>query len=279
MPVKLSTTIKNIQLLENPSNIELIRGFYDYLKSNNTSESYQNQNIKALINFAKSLGSHKDFYQISKKEEILAFLNTKIKSKEEDPDGKWIRTWNDYLQRIKYFIRWLYNEKQRLDKNQDKIEPSEWITPAYVRIKEKRSKRVSPYLESEIWDKDELQTIIKYEPHKRNKAALAMLWDFNARPHEITSLKIKHLRLKAQYGEGEIPFESKTGTGPALLTFSLPYVRDWLNEHPFKNELNASVICNLTTGAPIRADVLNDIMKQLNKRISRLLKSGISDKK
>ena len=41
-----------------------------------------------------------------------------------------------------------------------------------------------------------------------------MLWDFNARPHEIASLKIKHLRLKAQYGEGEIPFESKTGTGP-----------------------------------------------------------------
>jgi integrase/recombinase XerD len=55
-------------------------------------------------------------------------------------------------------------------------------------------------------------------------------------------------------------------------------VRDWLNEHPFKNELNASVICNLTTGAPIRADVLNDIMKQLNKRIIRLLKTlKISD--
>jgi hypothetical protein len=46
MPVKLSTTIKNIQLLENHKNIELIQGFYDYLKSNNPSESYQNQNIK-----------------------------------------------------------------------------------------------------------------------------------------------------------------------------------------------------------------------------------------
>ncbi len=95
-----------------------------------------------------------------------------------------------------------------------------------------------------------------------------------------SQLKIKHLRLKEQYGEGEIPFESKTGTGPILLTFSFPYVRDWLNEHPFKNELNASVICNLTTGAPIRADVLNDIMKQLNGRILRLIEtSEISDEK
>ena len=45
MPVKLSTTIKNIKLLENPTNAELIFGFSKYLRSNNTSESYQNQNI------------------------------------------------------------------------------------------------------------------------------------------------------------------------------------------------------------------------------------------
>jgi hypothetical protein len=81
MPVKLTTTIKNIELLENSTNADMILGFYKYLKSNNTSESYQNQNIKASINFAKFLGPDKDFYQLSKKEEILAFLNTKIKNK------------------------------------------------------------------------------------------------------------------------------------------------------------------------------------------------------
>jgi integrase/recombinase XerD len=156
LPVKLSTTIKNIELLENPTNINLIQGFYNYLKSNNTSESYQNQNIKALINFAKFLGPNRDFYQLSKREEILEYLNTKVKRKEEDPDGKWMRTWNDYLQRIKYFIRWIYNEKKRIDENLEEIEPSDWTTPTFVKIKEKRSKRISPYLETEIWDKDEL---------------------------------------------------------------------------------------------------------------------------
>ncbi len=82
MSVKLTTTIKNIKLLENRTNIELIQGFYNYLKSNNTSESYQNQNIKALINFAKFLGPNRDFYQLSKREEILSYFNTKVKSKE-----------------------------------------------------------------------------------------------------------------------------------------------------------------------------------------------------
>jgi integrase/recombinase XerD len=113
MPVKLETTIRNIKLIENCKNAELIVRFYNYLKSINTSECYQNQNIKALINFSKFLGPNKDFHEISKREEILEFLDTKMKSKEADPDQKWMRTWNDYLQRIKYFFRWIYNENLR----------------------------------------------------------------------------------------------------------------------------------------------------------------------
>lgn len=56
IPVKLETTLKNIQLLDNQSNAKLIYEFYLYLRSVNTSESYQNQNIKALINMAKFFG-------------------------------------------------------------------------------------------------------------------------------------------------------------------------------------------------------------------------------
>jgi integrase/recombinase XerD len=70
------------------------------------------------------------------------------------------------------------------------------------------------------------------------------------RNHEVTLLKIKHIRLREKYGEGEIPHEAKTGSGPILLTCSFPYVRDWLNEHPFRNEPDARLICNLQTGAP-----------------------------
>ena len=190
IPVKLETTIHNIHLLDNSNNTKLIHEFYLYLRSVNTSESYQNQNIKALINMAKFIGKNLDFIKISKKEEILSFLNTKIKNKEEDPDGKWMRTWNDYLQRIKYFFRWIYNQKLRQERNEESLDPSDWVTPSFLKIKEKKSKRISPYLESEIWDKDDFQTIIKYEPLKRNKAALSLLWDLDARPHEISGLNL-----------------------------------------------------------------------------------------
>lgn len=89
----------------------------------------------------------------------------------------------------------------------------------------------------------------------------------------MTLLKIKHIRLKEKYGEGEIPHEAKTGTGPILLTCSFPYVRDWLNEHPFRNEPNARLICNLLSGGHIKPDSLCTVMKQLRKRIIRLLES------
>ncbi len=54
----------------------------------------------------------------------------------------------------------------------------------------KKTKRISPYSQNEIWDKDELLTIIKHEQFKRNKAVLALFWDLDARNHEITYLKI-----------------------------------------------------------------------------------------
>jgi hypothetical protein len=34
-------------------------------------------------------------------------------------------------------------------------------------------------IESEIWEKDELLSIIKYEVHTRNKADLTLFWDIN----------------------------------------------------------------------------------------------------
>jgi hypothetical protein len=103
---------------------------------------------------------------------------------------------------------------------------------------------------------------------------LSLLWDLDAPPHEVTLLKIKHIGLREKYGEGEIPHEAKTRTGPILLTCSFPYVRDWLNEQPFQNESNARLICYLYNRSPLSPDSIDKTMKQLRKRIVRLLKSG-----
>jgi hypothetical protein len=273
MVAKLSTTINKLQSLPNSSNAKIINEFLMYMKENGSSERHQNNNLNVIIEFSNFFDSNTTFSHINKKEQILSFLDTKIKDSERDPEKRWITSWNHYLTRIKLFFRWLYNKDKEIEKDY-------WETPDFLKLKNKKTKRISPYIESEIWEKDEILSILKYEPYKRNKAAITLMWDLNARPHEITLLKIKHVRLRDKYGEGEIPYEAKTGSGPMLLTFSFPYVRDWLNEHPFKNEPNASLICSLITGSPIRSDSLWTMMKQLKLRIERLLQNeSISDLK
>jgi integrase/recombinase XerD len=240
------------------------------MHDNGASERHQNNALKAVIGYAKFLGENMTFYDINSKEQITAYLDTKIKSAEEDPDKKWITTWNDKLHRIKHLIRWLYNQRGK----HTTIPISNWETPTFAKIKEKKTKRLSPYSETEIWDRDELLSIVKYEPHIRNKAALTLFWDLDARNHEVTMLRIKHLRLRDKYGEGEVPHEAKTGGGPILLTCSFPYVRDWLNNHPFRNSPEARVICSLHNGSPVKPEAMNTMMKQLKSRIERLVKRG-----
>ena len=162
-----------------------------------------------------------------------------------------------------YFGRWLYNYKLVKEKGNSPLEQNDWTTPNFLKIGEKRTKRLSPYSNNEIWEKEEYLSIIKYESSLRNKAALMLLWDFSARNHEVVLHKIKNISLNERYGEGEVPSESKTGSGPIMLSSSFPFVRDWLNEHPFRNEPNARLICNELNGAPITPDRLCAIFKGL----------------
>ena len=197
LPAKLTTTISNIEKkVKNHVNRQLIEEFFHYLTTAvDTSENYQNGLLKVLIRYAEHLGPEVTFYQIQEKQQVLKFLDSKRKTEREDPDKKWITTWNDYLWRIKYFFRWLYNAKE---KGLNAESNDSWVTPSFIDIKMKLTKRLSPYLETEIWDRDDIFTIIRYEPYKRNKAALALLWDLDARPHEVTLLKIKHIQVKGK---------------------------------------------------------------------------------
>jgi len=155
MPTKLSTTVNKIRLIPNEENVKLVLKFHEFMKDNGASERHQNNNLKAILTFSNYFGkaSLKD---IDKKEDVLSFLQSKIKDKEQDPEQKWITTYNDYLHRIKHFYRWLYN----VNENDLDISMDLWKTPSFIEsLKPKKTKRLSPYSETEIWEKDEFLSI------------------------------------------------------------------------------------------------------------------------
>ena len=265
MTQSLQTTINKISTIKNTVNRRIIENFNDYMIYREKAERTRRNNLKYVLNYINWL-DNVSIMNVRNEKQILDFLNTKRKSTKDDPDEKWITTYNDYLIRLKHFFRWLHN--------QDKDE-FDWVTPKFAKLRKKQTKRQSPYSETEIWDKEELLSIVKYEPNVRNKAILTMLWDFDARPHEITELRIKNLRFKDNYAEGEIPFKTKTGSRYILLRSSFPYIREWLNLHPCKTEADARLICNHKTGQALDSDTIDWIFKELKKRIQRNLKDGI----
>ncbi len=109
MPQKLETILAKVREISNNDNKQVILEYYSYLISRDTSINYQRDNIKLVYMFAKFIGESLTLYDIKNKETIVAFLDTKRKSKEDDSEQKWIITWNDYLWRLKMFYRWLYN--------------------------------------------------------------------------------------------------------------------------------------------------------------------------
>ena len=104
-----------------------------YKKDNGPSRHHQNNNLKVVLAFGNFIGKDISFYDINKKEQILEFLNTKIKNINDDPDKRWITTWNNYINRLRLFYRWLYNYENDIDHEN-------WQTPEFIRIKIKEVK-------------------------------------------------------------------------------------------------------------------------------------------
>jgi integrase/recombinase XerD len=139
MPSKLSTTISKIATIPNHTNSALISEFHKYMETGGASERHQNNSLKMVIAFAFFIGKDATFYDVKSKEQISSFLDTKVESQEEDPDKRWIITWNYYLVHIKRFFRWLHNchksERGRGSLEQgDDVSESQWITPQFVNI-------------------------------------------------------------------------------------------------------------------------------------------------
>jgi integrase/recombinase XerD len=254
-----------------PENQNILRAFHEHMLSKDLKSEDHITNLLVLLISLDKFIYPQPFTSINTNEQILKFLthrqvDGKWIEREKDAEGKYITTFNQNKRLLVIFFRWLINGYFSRSEDQ-----GDWETPAFMKIKSKRELRDSPYGVNDIWELNEVQTIVAYEPVLRNQAIITLLWDLDARPHEITALRMKDIVLNEQYGEGVIPSNTKTGGGPILLTSSFTYVRDWINRHPFKNDPNARLICNLYTGAAIRPDTIWQILHQLRERIKRLM--------
>jgi integrase len=119
---------------------------------------------------------------------------------------------------------------------------------------------------------------LKYCPDKRyHKCYHAISRDTSARPSEILKLRVKEINFKLAGDKtyAQISVNGKTGSRIIPLFNSIPYIKDWLNNHPQPGNPNALLIPSLnaaTFGRKLSPLSLNGIYREYRtKRFPYLL--------
>lgn len=114
-------------------------------------------------------------------------------------------------------------------------------------IPQLKRKEKSCYKPTDLWTQEDDLLFLKWVTNKRERCYHTMARDLSARPHEILSLKIKDIVFKTsgkvQYAE--VLVNGKTGTRHIPLIQSIPYIKDWLSNHPSRNNPNSSLFMGL----------------------------------
>jgi integrase/recombinase XerD len=225
------------QVISNDTNV-----IADYLRAmqveNNSSVNYTRLNKSILTKLSQFHHNNKPF-SIMKRNDLVSFFNSFRKSDKEDPMHKWIGSYNTYLIGITRFFKWLENPD---------LEPNQRPKPQRLQnIPRFKRKEILLYKPSDLWTLEDDLLFLKWCPKERDRCYHAISRDMSARPLEILNLKIKDIVTKninnKQYAE--ILVNGKTGSRHLPLIDSLPYIKQWLDHHPHRNNREAYFICSL----------------------------------
>lgn len=126
-----------------------------------------------------------------------------------------------------------------------------------------------------MWTSEDDLLFLKYCHSKRDRCYHTISKDTSCRPHEILKLKIKDVVFKVagnkQYAE--VILSGKTGQRYVPIIDSLPYLKDWIDNHPMSGNPNSPLICgyNRSLGRRLSPNSINRIYHTYEKRFRGLL--------
>ncbi|WP_226483095.1 site-specific integrase [Natrinema amylolyticum] len=114
---------------------------------------------------------------------------------------------------------------------------TEWIPNMieYANTSHYNPRENVPNVHEILWYEDDVTPMIenRRQNNYRDSAWMAMLWASGGRPQsEIYSLNMSNLEIRKNRIELRIPEDTKTGYRTREIYTGVPYVREWLKEHP-----------------------------------------------
>ncbi|WP_049980236.1 tyrosine-type recombinase/integrase [Halolamina rubra] len=113
------------------------------------------------------------------------------------------------------------------------------------------------------WD-DEVQDMLDAAMNTRDAAAVALLFDAGLRGGEYASLTVGDI-ADSEYGL-QVTVNGKRGQRSITLIPSVPYVRDWLRNHPAGDDPSAPLWSKLGRNEEVSRTMKNDLLKRVAER-------------
>jgi integrase/recombinase XerD len=234
-----------------------------YKHEKNPSESTLTNAVLYLGRFVRQV--RKGFQQMTR-DDILKYMDSFRKSETEDPLHKWIGTRNLFRIIVMHFFKWLYHPN---------LDPKERSKPEYrpdviKNISKLRRKEESIYKPIDLWNDEDNRIFLKYCPSARLSCYHSMAADTGARPHELLKQTIGDIVWPPRKQYGEILVNGKTGTRSLKLTYSVPFVKKWIEQHPQRANASAVLISSRKGGGVLderslatRYKITRDYFKKL----------------
>jgi integrase len=207
--------------------------------------------------------------------DIQSYLDSGRKTDQDDPLHKWIGYYNTKIKIFTKFFRWLYYYYHG---EEDVAWPEEHKTPPppppMQGIRFLKRKEVSNYRPEDLWTADDVSIFLKYCPNKRDRCYLAMASDTSCRPHELLRLRIKDIVFKQSpsglhHQYAEVMVNGKTGQRTLPLFNSLPYIKEWLSEHPTQGNGDSFLFisrAHVSFGRPLSTHGLMEQFQKIYRR-------------
>jgi hypothetical protein len=180
------------------------------------------------ISYLENFHKHKDLDRMDRND-IISFLDSYRKSETVDPLHRWINTYNIRLTAVSKFFKWLHSSK---------FEGTTATTtpPIISGIKRLNRKEKSSYQAKDLWTSEDDAIFLKYCEDDRLKCYHSMSRDTSGRPHEILKIRVGDIMYKKSntsiYAEVTIGKSSKTIQRTVPLTYSIPFIKSWIQKHP-----------------------------------------------
>jgi integrase/recombinase XerD len=222
--------------------------------------SYIRYTVQFLLELCKHVGIGKLFKDMTK-EDIIFYLDNNRKPESEDPLHRWIGSHNTKLVTLIRFFKWLYYPNIDNSKRRSELSALDRKPECIMGLRQIKRKEISCYKPSDLWTQEDDLLFLKWITNKRDRCYHTMARDLSARPHEILNLKVKDIIFKTagdkQYAE--VLINGKTGSRFIPLIQSIPYIKEWLSNHPSRNNPKSPLFIGLRRGNKANPIMVTDI--------------------